>query len=116
MVGPQSPSNANLILEHFFQLDMQALAERGMMALPRGKQRLRFFGGMRLDPPFLGASDDEAGMESFEQWLRSMLRPSTRRPRLRPLMSLAMRFLFIGDGRHMAFPVGANRVWAITLP
>jgi hypothetical protein len=30
-----------------------------------------------------------------------MLRPSTRRPRLRPLMSLAMRFFFIGDGRHV---------------
>jgi len=83
---------------------MQALAERGMMALPGGKQRLRFLRRMRLNPPFLRASDDEAGMESLELLLRSMFRPSLRRPRLRPLLGLTTWFFLIGDGRHVAFP------------
>jgi hypothetical protein len=74
------------------------------MALPRGEQRLRFLRRMRLDPPFLRASDNETGMESLELWLRSMLRRSLRQPRLQPLMGLAGRFFLIGDGRHVAFP------------
>jgi DNA end-binding protein Ku len=45
---------------------MQALAERRMMPLPGGQQRLRLFGGLRLDPPFLGAGDQETSMESSE--------------------------------------------------
>jgi hypothetical protein len=92
------------VLEHFFHLDMQALAERGMMALPSGKQRSRLLRRMRLDPPFLRASDNEARMESLQLWLRSMLRRSPRQPRLRPLIGLARRFFHIGDGRHVAFP------------
>ena len=67
-----------LVLEHLFQLDMQALAERGMMALTGREQRLRFFGGMRLDPPFLGAGDGEAGMEGFQSRRRLVAWPLSR--------------------------------------
>ena len=56
-----------LVLEHLFQFDVQALAERGMMALTGREQRLRFFGGVRFDPPFLGAGHGEAGMEGFQR-------------------------------------------------
>jgi len=83
---------------------MQSFAKRGMMAVPRGKQRLRFLRRMRFNPPFLRAGYKQPRMEGFQQSLRSMLRRPPRRPRLRPLMSLAMWFFFIGDGRHAAFP------------
>jgi hypothetical protein len=79
---------------------MQALAERGMMALPRGKQRLRFLRRMRLDPPFLGAGHKEPGMECFQPGLR----PGVRRPWLRPLADSCLGFFFVSDGRHVAFP------------
>ena len=67
-----------LVLEHLFQLDMQALAERGMMALPGREQRLRFLGGMRFDPPFLGAGHGKAGVEGFQLLRRTMLRGRCR--------------------------------------
>jgi len=71
------------LLELPFQLDMDALAQRGMMPLPRSQQRLRFLGGFGLHPPLLEARDEEAGMEGFQ-------------PLLRPL--------FLRDGGHQEFP------------
>jgi len=59
------------LLEHPFQLDMDALAERGMMPLPGREQRLRFLRGLGFHPPLLEAGHEEAGMERFESrlWL-----------------------------------------------
>jgi hypothetical protein len=52
-----------LLLEQLFQLDMDAFAERRMMTPTGGEQRARFFGGVGLDPPLLGARHQHRGVE-----------------------------------------------------
>jgi hypothetical protein len=44
-----------VLFKHRFKLDMDALAERGVVTLPGGQQRLRLVDSLGLDPPFLGA-------------------------------------------------------------
>jgi hypothetical protein len=45
-----------VLFKHRFKLDMDALAERGVVTLPGGQQRLRLVDSLGLDPPFLGAA------------------------------------------------------------
>lgn len=81
------------VVEDFFQLDVQALAERGMMALSRSEHGLRLFEGICLDPPVLGAGDEKPGMEGLQPRLQMW-------PLSRSLRRLVLRSFFIGDGRH----------------
>ena len=98
------------VVEDFFQLDMQALTERRMMALSRSEHGLRLFKGMCLDPPVLGAGDEKPGMESLQPRLQV-------RPLSRSLRRLVLRSFFIGDGRHQSVSQnGANQRAGNTLP
>lgn len=94
-----------LVLEHLFQFDVQALAERGMMALTGREQRLRFFGGVRFDPPFLGAGHGEAGVEGFQSRRRLVAWPLSRFFR-----QFVLRSFFVGDGWHEVVPGGVRIV------
>ena len=62
--GRLFPDHA-LVLEQLFQLDMDTLAERRMMTPTGGQERTRFFGGVGLDPPLLGARHQHRGVEDF---------------------------------------------------
>jgi hypothetical protein len=44
---------------------MDTLAERRMMTPTGGQERTRFFGGVGLDPPLLGARHQHRGVEDF---------------------------------------------------
>ena len=72
---------------------MDALAQRMVMTLTAGEERTRFFGGLSLDPPFLGTRYQLVAWKRYrcglglslrtaDTWFRD--RQRTARERLRP--------------------------------
>ena len=81
-------------LQNALKLNMDALAERGVVSLTRRQKRLRFLRGVGFHPPFLGARHQHGGVEGF---------------------GLRLRFELTSKCRHVAVP-GGKLMRANTLP
>lgn len=56
------------VFAHHAQLDMDALADRGVMALSGSEEFLRLFGACGFDPPLLDARDQHGCVEGPQLW------------------------------------------------